>query len=92
MGATIWAVAVATAGLPASGFAGAGGVVFVVLLLSLLLDLRSDVETVEEGAAAIIGTVPCWVPPASVPELVPFPAVFTGAESVAKELGDPITL
>jgi hypothetical protein len=96
MGATIWAVAVATAGLPESEFSGGGVVVLLLPLLSLLLLLllverRSDVETVEEGAAAIIGTEPgCWVPSAPVP--VPFPPVFTGAESVAKELGDCRTL
>jgi hypothetical protein len=92
MGATIWAVAVATAGLPDSGFSG-GGIAVLLLLLPLLSDLRFDVETAAEGAAAMIGTEGgCGVPSAAVPELVPFPPVFTGAESVAKELGDPMTL
>jgi hypothetical protein len=61
--------------------------------------VRSDVETWEEGAAAIMeGDVVCW----PVSELTPdagavaamgvCPVAFTGAESVAKELGDPMTL
>jgi hypothetical protein len=77
--------------LPGSGFSGAA--VVLLLLLPLLSDLRSDLETEAEGAAAIIGAEDgCGVPSAAVPELVPFPPVFTGAESVAKELGDPMTL
>jgi hypothetical protein len=91
-------VAVATAGFPDSGFAGAGGWVVLLLLLLLLpllsvlvLVLRSEALTNAEGAAAMMG-VPCWAP--SVPAAagtVP-PVTFTGAESVAKEPGDPIRL
>jgi hypothetical protein len=63
MGATIWAVAVATAGLPDSTAVEAGGWALVLLLLLLLLPLlsvldllRSETSTKAEGAAAMMGT------------------------------------
>ncbi|MDR0401150.1 MAG: hypothetical protein LBH51_09455 [Treponema sp.] len=82
MGTTIWAVAVAVAGPPESRD-GAGD-------NAVLEDRRSNVETFAEGAAAMIGTDPVDEPPdpAAGVEFPSFPAVFTGAESVAKELGD----
>jgi hypothetical protein len=83
-------VAEATAGA-ASGAVWAGGrVVF-----------RSEVETWDEGAAAIMeGGADCWTfsdptPDAGAAAVMgawPLPVAFTGAESVAKELGDPMTL
>jgi hypothetical protein len=64
----------------------------VVFPLPVLEELRSDVETDEEGAAAIIGAGPACPSPVPGAGFAPFPAVFTGAESVAKELGDCKTL
>jgi hypothetical protein len=83
-------VAVAVAGFPDSTAGGGAGGAAVLALE----DRRSKVETVAEGAAAMIGTE--LVCPSPVPEAgaepASFPAVFTGAESVAKELGDWRTL
>jgi hypothetical protein len=71
----------------------------VVLVLVVLL--CSDVETREEGAAAMMGAGPvCWALSDPTPDagavavmgFAPLPAVFTGAESVAKELGDMMVL
>jgi hypothetical protein len=90
-------VAVAAEGLTGSG---RGGGFWVVLELLLC---RSDVEIRAEGAAAIMGAGPdCWlISPPPVPEagavavtgdVCPVPVTLTGAESVAKEPGDPMRL
>jgi hypothetical protein len=77
---------VAAAGFPDSAAGGGTGVVVA------LEDRLSDVETVAEGAAAMIGAGPVCPSPAAGADPASFPAVFTGAESVAKELGDWRTL
>jgi hypothetical protein len=62
---------------------------------------RSDVEIWDEGAAAIMGagrvrwTVSDPTPDAGAAAVMgacPLPVTFTGAESVAKDPGDPMTL
>jgi hypothetical protein len=75
------------------GFSGAGGWVVVFPLSVLELeDRRSVAETEEEGAAAMMGTELACPSPVPGAGFAPFPPVFTGAESVAKELGDWKTL
>jgi hypothetical protein len=62
---------------------------------------RSEVEIWDEGAAAMMGAGRvCWTVSEPTPEagaaavmgVCPLPVTFTGAESVAKEPGDPMTL